>query len=397
MGFTNRIRLPFKLTRPQFPEDKSVYRKSNGETKTLSVVVKKTYEGETDWMPEKWHERLTIALAHDNITYEGDKYLGGISKDGDYEIDWQPFLDYPTAKAKFSVQVTPFDNSNSNCQTCEEATQLSLVDDTFPDNLEEDQSYTLNVYQNDNICCYPAVFSITTYDSAYLTSATIDQNGVLSIHTKSSFLTANGIKLGTYRVTCPNGSFDEADVYADLTGDAPGCLAPSNLRVVSRTTTTADFAFTEPSPVANHYIYRLYKASAPGVLVQTGTCGSSFHIIGLLAGVAYIMYVRSQCGPGDDDATASNFISVSFSTNPETDLCGQYILKYDNPFTTTSDRVAVTYLDCNGNNNSTNVFNHTPRTICAAQTGPGIPVSIDPPSIPVTASFFVTHGDDSAC
>lgn len=381
MAFTNRIRLPFKISKPQFPEDKTVYRFANGQRKTLSVVVNKTYAGETDYMPEKWHQRLTIALAHDNITIEGDKYLGGVSKDGDYEIAWPDFLDYPTGKAAFSVFVTPFDNTNSNCQTCEEATQLSLVDDAFPDTLEEDTTYTLNVYDNDNVCCYPAVFSITSYDTGYLASASIDQEGILTIKTKTSgYASANGIKLVTYRVTCPNGGFDEADVFADVEGDEPaGCLAPSNIVFSSTTQDTADLTFTPSPSVPDHYLWRLYKASAPGILVQSGTCTPTLHLTGLDPSTGYLLFIRSQCGPGNDDASASNFIEGDFSTVTASDLCGSYEVQYDNFETDPRPPTyaVVIYLDCNGEYQHVNVPNHNSRTICAAQASPGVPTDID--------------------
>lgn len=376
MAFTNRIRLPFKLTRAQFPETKSVYRKADGTSKTLSVVIQKTYEGETDWMAEKWHERLAIALGHDNVSYEGDKYLGGISKDGDYSIDWQTFLDYPTAKAKFSVQVTPFDATNSNCQTCEEALQLSLADDTFPGTLEQDTDYFINVYDNDTVCCYPAAFSITSYDTDYIETTEIDQEGNLIIHTKASFASGNGIKLLTYRVTCPNGGFDEADVFGDLEGDVPGCLAPSDIVITAITATSAAVSFTASPSTPDHYLWRLYKASAPGVLVQTGTSTTTFTLTGLDADTEYILYVRSQCGPGNDDASASNFIDTDFTTANNTSMCGSYTATFTDLSGDRPPPASVTYLNCSGSYVTTHIGNFQSKTFCALQTTPGTFVSI---------------------
>src|ERR1700749_4669286 len=103
MRFSNRIRLPFKLHKPQFLEDANRYRKANGVTVTLSVVVRKVYEGLTDSIPEKLHERLKIALVHDSVQVEGDKYVGVITQEGDYQIEWQDFLSYPLAQGKFKA------------------------------------------------------------------------------------------------------------------------------------------------------------------------------------------------------------------------------------------------------------------------------------------------------
>jgi hypothetical protein len=378
MAFSNRIRLPFKITRPQFPEDKTVFRNAAGETKTLSVVVRKTYEGETDYLPEKLHQRLTIALAHDNITIEGDKYLGGVSKEGDYTINWQTFLDYPTAKASFTVDVTPFDNTNSNCMTCDMATQLAVVDDDFPATLEENTEYSMDVATNDSICCWPAVFSLTTYNTDFLASASIDQMGNLTVKTKNGgYPSATGIKIATYRVTCPNGSFDEADVYAVLDGDEPACQQPSGILFSDITSNQALVTFTAAPGPPNHYLWRLYKASAPGVLVQQGTsAATTFLLTGLDPSVEYIIYIRSQCDATNDDATASNFIQRNFTTANATSLCGAYLIRYDDFSAIPTFLIFINYLDCNGANQVLLVTNHQPKSICAAQTGPGSPVSI---------------------
>lgn len=393
MPFTNRIRLPFKLTRPQFPEDRSIYRKANGETKILSVTVKKTYEGETDWLPEKWHQRLAIALGHDNITIEGDKYFGGVAKDGDYEIDWQTFLDYPTAKAKFSVQVTPFDNTNSNCQTCEEATQLSLENDTFPDPLEESQSYEINVADNDNICCYPARFSIVSFDTNYIASASIDQEGNLTVNMADSFITANGLTLLTYRVTCPNGGFDEAQVIGDTSGTEVACNAPTNLVVTSTTSSGAEIDFTAAVPTPDHYFWRLYKTSAaPAVLVQSGESSiPHVSLTGLLPSQTYHFYIRSQCDDTNNDDPASNFVELDLLTAPASGTCGEYILNYLDPFGAPGAHADATYLDCSGVYQNLYVPNFVPRTICALQTSPGVPVYIN------SGGATVGHGTDSYC
>lgn len=375
MAFVNRIRLPFKLTRPQYPETRSVYPKADGSIKTLSVIIRNSYEGETDYWPEKWHKRFAIAMGHDNIIIEGDKYLGGVSKDGDYVIDWPTFLDYPTGKAKFSVFVTPFDGTNSNCMTCEQATQVSLADDAFPDPLDENTTYTTHVDTNDNICCYPAVFSITTFNAAYLDSATIDQAGQITIHLKSGLIAINGLKLLTYRVTCPNGGYDEADVFADVNGTTPGCLAPSGLIVSSVTTTGCSVAWTAPTPAPDHYRYEIYKASDPGTLIQSNDTFNTILLIGgLEPGTDYIIYVRSQCDTDDSDGTASNYISAEFSTGNETSLCGQYRLVFDDPVGPPTAYVQVTYWDCAGNSQSQIVPNHSSRYVCALQTSPGSPV-----------------------
>lgn len=378
MAFLNRIRLPFKLTRPQFAEERGSFRKANGETKTQFVVIKKTYEGETDWMPEKTHERLKIALAHDTVNIEGDKYLGGVVQEGDYEIQWQDFLDYPTAKAKFKAVVTPFSASNTNCQTCDEATQLELQDDVFEDGygdplaLAEDTEYTLNVADNDSINCNPATFSVTSFNSTYLDSATIDQNGVLTIHTKTPLQDITNVLLVTYRVTCPNGGYDEANVYGNIDGSIEAdCLPPENLVISSITTTTAIATWEEPATApSNGYIWELYEASNPGLAVQTGTeAGLSVNLSGLDPDVDYIFYVKSDCG-----GSQSDFVDEPFTTSetPVGHACGRYRLE-SNGFELSQYR-EITYMNCLGEYITQRIYSQSTIFICAAQDDPGVMV-----------------------
>lgn len=155
MPFQNRIRLPFYLRAPQWPATSNVFRRADGSLKVLSAVVRKTYEGETDYMPEAWHERLRIALMHDNVQIEGQKLVGKVALEGEgYEVEWQRFQDYPTAKANFTIQVGDYNFSNDNCQTCEEAMQLSLTDDSAGAR-DEGDSFDVNVAANDTVFLQP--------------------------------------------------------------------------------------------------------------------------------------------------------------------------------------------------------------------------------------------------
>lgn len=407
MAFQNRIRLPFKITRPQFPEERNVFTKADGTRETLSVVVSKTYEGETDWIPERWHERLVIALAHDNVSIEGEKYFGQVSKEGDYTIAWpQAPMDYPTAKAKFIVAVTPFDGTNSNCMSCEQAAQLELNDDTFENPLSENTTYEIQVEENDKICCYPAVFSITSFDTEFFDTCTIDQTGKVTLHTKSGLPDTNSVIACTYRVTCPNGSFDEADVICDIDGTlAAVCLAPKALSLFSKSTTVINVRFTQPNPLPDHFHFRVVKSSAPGVEVDSGDVATvlpagGFNVFSgnpLEPGTEYILCVRSQCDATNDDATASAYVCITISTNPQTQLCGQYSLSYDNPSDVgpgMGGHLNVSYVDCNGNNQVKYVPNHVTVPICAMQTGPNAPTYISAFGNP---SFHYTYDGILSC
>lgn len=364
-----------ELSKAQFPMERTSFRKADGTSKTISATVRKTYEGTTDYMPEKWHEKLAIALNHDDITIEGDKYLGGINLEGEYSIEWIDFLDHPTAPAKFSVNVTPFDATNNNCQSCEEATQINLADDTFPGSLAESTSYTMNVMSNDNICCSPATFSISgTYNADYLSAATISQLGVLSITVKADVTTANNVLLLTYRVACPNGGFDEAKVYGNFVGSTDACLAPLNVIISGTTPTSAVLQWTAPSPApASGYIYDVYLDSAPGVPVLSGTSpGPSVVLEVLTPGTAYTAYLRSDCG-----ASESNNISVGFTTMPQNDACGAYEITYQLQPTSNPPYITINYTDCFGDPAKDYIILPSiTKGICALQSANGVPVHI---------------------
>lgn len=384
MAFTNRIRLPLQLHSPQFPEDRQVFRKANGQTQTMSIVVRKTYELETDFMPENWHQKLKIALAHDTVFIEGEKYLGDISQDGDYTIDWpDSVLHYPTAKANTKVQATPFDATNANCQSCDQASQLNLQDDQaagiYDSNLEEDQDYSVDVAANDDICCYPAKFSLVSFNSDYLDSASIDENtGELAIHTKTGLISANGITLATYRVTCPNGSYDDAVVKGNINGSIEGCLAPTGLSVES-TGPTAGLACWDQMGTSTDFYWELYTGSSPvGSPVQTGNLTEMDDILncvslsGLDPDTIYYFQVRTVCY-----GIESNFVGNSFATpDNDSDACGQYNINYSDSTFTGPPFVNVSYTDCNGNDQVVSIPNNSDRFVCALQTAAGLPVNL---------------------
>lgn len=374
MAFVNRIRLPFYLSRAQFPDERTVFRRADGTSKTLSAVVRKTYEGETDQLPEKIHERLKIALLHDTVTIEGDRYVGGVSVDGDYSIDWQRFLDFPLAKAEFRVQVTPFDFSNYNCQTCEEATQLSLEDDTFPDPLDEDSENTINVFANDEICCSPITAEIIAINSDYVDSASIDaESGIVTVITKTPLQIANGVNLLTYRVTCPNGGYDEADVFADINGSIDACLAPVNLSIGDITSSTATASWEAPDPApSNGYIWLLYTQEPIFLLVDSGTTTDlSVELTDLVENQGYTFYVQGDCG--DEQ---SNYANINFDTEESSEGCGQYRVFYNDGTGDRGGSTEVLWINCAGVEQSHEVFNLTGIIVCALENSPGDPVSI---------------------
>lgn len=373
MPFRNRIRLPFYISKAQFPTEQNVTRLANGITRVESVVIRKTYEGLTDDLPEWVHQRLVIALSHDIVKIEGDRYFGEVARDGEYEIDWHEFMDRPLAQAKFKVEVTPFDATNSNCQSCEEANQVSLVDDTFPSTLEESETYTLDVFENDTIECYPFTATIVYFNPDFIASAEIDENGILTVETTPEFQSANGVKLVTYRVTCPNGGFDEADVYGNLDGTVEACLAPLSLNTSLLEEDSVTMVWNNPDPAPEDgYEWSLIEFDHPGVIVQSGTSSTDSQAIsGLTPGTKYTFNVRSKCGEG----YYSNYVSRTFTTSTVPEGCGRYQVTYGGSGPNEQFQ-SVTYIHCTGEQRNILLFAFQPKTICAAETSAGSPVMI---------------------
>jgi hypothetical protein len=382
MAFRNKIRLRLMIGKAQFPDDRNVFRLADGTKKVQSIVIHKTYQGVTDYYPEWVHQRLKIALSHDTVNIESDKYLGGVSVDGDYEIDWVDFKDYPYAQANFKLEVTPFDFTNSNCQTCDEASQLMLVDDHFTSELDQSTEYTIDVFANDTINCSPITATITYINAIFVASAEIDETtGIITLTTRPLFFQRNTEKLLTYRVTCSNGGFDEADVYADLVGDLASCLAPTDVVLSDKTDRTASFTWVEPDPVpASGYEWKLVTDNSPAVTIETGTTsGTSISLptdpdLNLEPFTAYIFSIRAVCGVDD----VSQWVNVSFTTEPLEQECGRYVVYSfgEQPQENSNKPRRITYIGCDSSMQTIMLKPFAGRIICAAQNGPNDPVSI---------------------
>lgn len=379
MSFRQRVRLPIYVTRPQFPDETNLFRLANGATKVQSVIIRKVYETETDWLPEQWHERLKIALKHDNVTIEGYRYLGGVAVDGDYDIAWQTnMLDYPLAKAAFKLEVTPYNYTNDNCQTCEEVTQLALVDDTITglyESLEEGSTTEYNVFTNDSICCKPITAEIVTINSTYVQSAEIDStNGVVTITLHPTTPSGTNLNLLTYRVTCPNGSYDDADVFANVSGSEESCEAPPNLDAgtISQNGATPNwFGMLEPLPLS--YNYSLYLSSDLFTPVDSGnTTDIAVEYTDLMAGTCYTFFVQSVCESG-----TSEFVSIEFCTPVGDGNCGRYLVSQNDGSGEHGGGVIVfSYINCSGNPQNDFITNMQSKIICVLENSPGSPVQI---------------------
>jgi hypothetical protein len=384
MAFHNRARLPFYVRRPQFPEERNVFRLANGQAKVQFSRVRKVYEAITDYLPEHIHEKLKIALAHDTVTIEGQQYLSGLGlvAEGDYEITWQEFRDYPLAQATFKVEVTPFNYTNDNCQTCEEASQLSLEDDSMTgpyESLEEGSTTQYNVFENDSICCSPVTAEIVYINSLYVDDASITNDGLLEVTLNAETPSATNAKLITYRVTCPNGNYDDADVYANISGSEESCLAPENLQSGAITTNESTLSWEAPPSAPDSYNYQLYLASDLFNPIKSSSTTNTFITFDdLTPGTCYKFFVQSVCEGGG----TSEYVDEEFCTEGSSEGCGRYLIHYNDGTGNPGNFDFFYYMQCNGDTKVQKMQNMTQMYICALETSPGNPVQI------VTASPF---------
>lgn len=120
-GVPNSVRVPFFLKNAQFPGEEKGYQKSDGSFVKLSERINKTWEVETDLIPDEWHERLRVALSCDNIEVSNES-VGltdqPVYRSEGYEIDEpiEQFPTYPFRKATTTLfQKQLVASVNSNC------------------------------------------------------------------------------------------------------------------------------------------------------------------------------------------------------------------------------------------------------------------------------------------
>jgi hypothetical protein len=111
----NKNWLPLYQRKPKYPETRKVYIKSDKSYKTLSASIEKEYENLVEFMPDEFHDRMVVALSHDNIHFASSKIDADVFKKGDYDIDWQENDTLESAQAIFAINIQ-FEGRNSNCE-----------------------------------------------------------------------------------------------------------------------------------------------------------------------------------------------------------------------------------------------------------------------------------------
>ncbi|GEM_PF-2278142 len=109
-----QLALPIRVSKPQYKQTDKIYENRNGEQIVLYATINKEYEGETDYIPEEWHEKIVAALSCDEVYINGER----VTKSDSYEIDQDNYTysdcGIRLTRATFKVK-TNVTQRNSNC------------------------------------------------------------------------------------------------------------------------------------------------------------------------------------------------------------------------------------------------------------------------------------------
>lgn len=109
-----QVALPILLSAAQYTQTDKIYESRNGEQIVLYATINKEYEGETDYIPESWHEKIVTALSCDEVYINGER----VTKSDSYEIDQDNYTytdcGIRLTRATFKVK-TNVVKRNSNC------------------------------------------------------------------------------------------------------------------------------------------------------------------------------------------------------------------------------------------------------------------------------------------
>jgi hypothetical protein len=120
IGQPNAIRLPIYFKEPIVSSDKNIYVRSDGSRKLLSARLAKQYKGIIDAVGEDVHQKLVVALNHDDVRFVPEEYpnINGFkcTFEDEYNNEFPTIMQNVSIwPADFTIFETPFNNFNSNC------------------------------------------------------------------------------------------------------------------------------------------------------------------------------------------------------------------------------------------------------------------------------------------
>jgi hypothetical protein len=179
----NRARLWMYLSQPKPVEDKAIYRKSNGVIKQTRSLITKEFICLTEHLTENLHDKIVVALGHQTVICNSNNYSGGISKNGDYAIEWVD--NYCKAPATFKALATPLAIKNNNCGDCKIVPYscVEIQDYTATSNLNcntEIEDIGIMIDQSSAVAIYTATWTNINIPTTQLPLIGISTNNGLS-------------------------------------------------------------------------------------------------------------------------------------------------------------------------------------------------------------------------
>lgn len=113
----NQIRLPFYLRRPQFQVTENVFRRSDGVKQRTSTLIEKDWLGTVGYLSADQHEKLLIALKHDNTVID-NTYSGvhaRMAQEGEYTPGYPDEINTALVPAEFRISDYRHNYVNNNC------------------------------------------------------------------------------------------------------------------------------------------------------------------------------------------------------------------------------------------------------------------------------------------
>jgi hypothetical protein len=391
--FVNRVRLPIYLTQANYVEvDKSVYRKSNGVIKQNSNVLYKEYTAVTEFLPELLHDKINLALSHNMmLNIYDEKYEGGISKNGEYGVEWDKDLELCLAPANFKAIAYGFTFKNGNCTDC-------------------------NVYVSCVPVAIPSFDLIDAYkDVAYSQTLTLTgkQPFVLSAITKPSWMTVTVSGAVVTFSGTPTALATGLEVSFTVTNDCGTANFDKTVNVlcvpvaITGTPVLPDavstLAYSYSFPITGSTPYSLTSITKPAWMT-IAVVGANIQFSGTPApgdagtGVAVSFDIENDCGSESFSDTVDVF------TDPATAILafaqyqsGSFIFTLSDRIYTTGFVISQAFVDgattsdCTGGTTETDQLTSDtfpPATLTASLPG-DVPMSCSVNSYERRSSFYV--------
>lgn len=195
----NKIRLPLYLGAPKYPEEESIYRKSDGASVITKASVRKVFEVTTDSLPIWIIEALRAVLLHDTVLVNTRSYNGEVVKEGEFAIEWDEFMNYPHATVNFKLAADNFLAKKNSCGDCDNYdSPISFSIPTITLVVGTNQNAVINF---DEHCCSPLKLSVDYYMASRVNNVTMSGT-TINWHTISPTLPESPQPLFRIKADC---------------------------------------------------------------------------------------------------------------------------------------------------------------------------------------------------